>query len=87
MTVGPALPEIGTTAASEVSENPEAVSGCDSEDFFPALTSSGGLSRTINRLPEPSQEWPYGASRSRTTRVTGGLFWNWRIRIAVMFSF
>src|SRR3954469_20903693 len=64
----------GTTAASGVRVNPGAVirAACTGSDFFPALTSSGGRRRTISRLPAPSQEWPYGAKRSSTMRVTGG---------------
>src|SRR5215472_9497108 len=53
----------GMTASSEFSVKPVAIVGCTGAAFFPALTSSGGLSRTIRRPPAPSQEWPYGDRR------------------------
>src|SRR5215471_10881250 len=88
ITVPPASPETGITAASAVRVNPgEAAAGSGVPDFFPAATSSGGLSRTIKRFPAPSHEWPYGARRSSTIRVTGGLFLYWFTRIARILSF
>ena len=72
MTADPDSPLTGTTVAS-LSVIPPAVCGSARSRGLLAFSSSGGFNRTSRRLSALSQECPYGAFRSRTIRVMGGL--------------